>query len=90
VLFSRWGKLQKVENRQRFDSLYQNVEVHKGPIAFAFSLYFCLRRLAFAFVIAQVHRTIVYQIFLLDLVSTLMLAYFIAIQPMADRLNNAI
>ena len=62
----------------------------KGPIAFSFTLYFCVRRLAFAFVIGQVHWTIVYQTFVLDLVSTLMLCYFVSMQPMVDRINNAI
>mmetsp|Transcript_10546 Transcript_10546/g.14228 ORF Transcript_10546/g.14228 Transcript_10546/m.14228 type:complete len:194 (+) Transcript_10546:787-1368(+) len=90
ILFNRWGTIHKAEVRERFDSLYQNVEVYKGPIAFAFSLYFCLRRLAFAYVIGQVHTTIVYQIFLMDIVSTLMLCYFITIQPMVDHINNAI
>ena len=60
------------------------MEVLKGPIAFAFTLYFCARRLAFAFVIGQVHWSIVYQIFVLDLVSTLMLCYFVTTRPMVD------
>ena len=76
--------------RERFDSLYQNVDVDKGPIAFAFSVYFCLRRLAFAFVVGQVRRTIVFQIYLVDIASTLMLSYFIVILPMNGRINNMI
>ena len=76
--------------RERFDSLFQNVDVYKGPIAFAFSVYFCLRRLAIAFVIGQVRRTIVFQIYLLDIASTLMLSYFIVILPMNGRINNMI
>ena len=79
-----------MEVKERFDSLYQNVELLKGPIAFSFTLFFCARRLAFALVIGQVHWTIVYQIFVLDLVSTLMLCYFVAIMPMMDGINNAI
>ena len=70
--------------------MYQNVDVYKGPSAFAFSLYFCTRRLVYAFVICQVQITIVYQIFLLDFCSLMMLIYFISLLPMEDKLNNAI
>ena len=73
LLFHRKEKLFTQEIRDRFDSLYQNVDVYKGPIAISFSLYFCIRRLAFACVIGQVHWTIVYQILVLDVVSTLLL-----------------
>ena len=90
ILFTRWTTIHKSEVRERYDSLYQNVDVFKGPIAFSFSFYFCLRRLAFAFVIGQVYRTIVFQIYLADLTSTLMLMYFICFLPMEDRINNAI
>ena len=60
VLHRKQETLSKAETKARFDSLYQNVEVLKGPIAFAFTLYFCARRLAFAYVIGQVHWSIVY------------------------------
>ena len=60
TLFTRWKTIHKREVRERYDSLYQSVDVYKGPIAFSFSFYFCLRRLAFAFVIGQVYRTIVF------------------------------
>ena len=36
------------------------------------------------------HWTIVYQIFVFDLVSTLLLCYFLTVRPMKDRINNAI
>ena len=90
LLFRNWRTIWKPDMRARYDSLYQNVEVYKGPGAFAFTLYFCMRRLIFAFVITRVLDTIVYQILLLDLGSTLMLAYFVSALPMADKLNNAI
>ena len=90
LLFHRKEKLFTQEIRDRFDSLYQNVDVYKGPIAISFSLYFCIRRLAFACVIGQVHWTIVYQILVLDIVSTLLLCYFVAARPMVDGINNVI
>ena len=46
--------------RMSFDSLYQNIDVLKGPIAFSFTLFFCLRRLMFAYTIEMVQQTIVY------------------------------
>ena len=51
LLFSKWRILWREDVRSKFDSLYQNVDVYKGPIAFAFTLYFCARRLVFALVI---------------------------------------
>ena len=89
-LFKSWDSIWKANHRARYDSLYQNIDVYKGPVAFAFSLFFCMRRLVFAFVITRVLDTIVYQIMLLDIGSTLMLAYFVCVLPMEDKLNNMI
>ena len=89
-LHSNQSRLDQQEVRDRFDSLYQNVDVNKGPAAFSFTLYFCLRRLLFAYVIGNILQTIVLQILLFDLVSTCMLCYFMTARPMMDKVNNLI
>ena len=49
-----------------------------------------MRRLIFAFNIENVQETIVYQVFIADTLSTLLLAYYITIRPMVDGINNFI
>ena len=44
-------RLQRIETKQSFDSLYANIEIDKGPQALAFILAFLVRRLLLAFVI---------------------------------------
>jgi len=89
-LFVNMKDLRSTVMREKYDSLYQNIEVLKGPIAFSFSLVFCYRRLIFAYVIAMVSQTIVFQVFIIDFLSMLLLSYYICIRPMTDVLNNFI
>lgn len=78
------------ELRQKYGALYQNVDVYKGPIAVSYSFYFCLRRLLFAYIVTQVFHTIVFQVFLLDFLTTSLLVYYLQVRPMVDRVNNFI
>jgi len=66
------------------------VEIYKGPIAYSFTLYFCVRRLLFAYTVANEHNTIVYQVFILDFLSTFMLGFYTTVRPMEDGVNNFI
>ena len=90
ILYQNQDNLWTQDMRERYGSLYTSVEIYKGPIAFSFTLYFCLRRLLFAYTIATEQDTIVYQVFILDYMSTMVLAYFITVQPMEDSINNFI
>ena len=49
-----------------------------------------MRRLLFALVIGNVMRTIVYQVLLVDYLSLMLLAYYLSILPMNDKINNFI
>ena len=53
-------------------------------------LLFCLRRLFFAYAVCMVSSTIVFQVAIIDFLSTFLLGYFISVQPMVDSLNNFI
>lgn len=83
-------RLELEATRQAFDSLYLNIDVGKGPQALAFSLVFLLRRLLFAFVIGKLVSNIVPQILAVDALSMVLLAYYVNVRPMVDRLNNFI
>ena len=52
--------------------------------------FFLARRLLFAFVIVFCGSSLVLQVFLGDVLSTLMLAFFISVRPMNDNFNNCI
>ena len=66
-----------------------NIEIYKYE-AMAFNLVFLLRRLAFAFIISHVDTNVVYQVFIIDAMSTAILAYYITVMPMNNRVNNMI
>ena len=89
-LFFNMKDLGTAVMRERYDSLYQNIEVLKGPIALSFSLVFCYRRLIFAYVISLVSQTIVFQVFIIDFLSMFLLCYYICIKPMTDGISNFI
>lgn len=74
--------------KQKYDSLYQNVNYHDLR-ALAYTSFFLGRRLFFAFVIC-VGPHLVLQIALIDLASTVLLNYFTSILPMVDKVNNFI
>lgn len=89
-LLNRREELYKQVNRQRYGSLYQNVDVYKGPVAISYSFYFCLRRLIFALIVTHSFRTIVMQVFWIDFLTTALLVYYIQVLPMEDKINNFI
>ena len=76
------------EFRARFDALFQNVEVSKGPRALSFTFFFLARRFFFAFTIVCVRITLPLQVLAVDFLSTCLLAYFLSVRPMRDRTNN--
>ena len=59
-MFRNMNELTTPNYRLSYDSLYQNVDTLKGPIALSFTLLFCLRRLAFAYSVSYVQQTIVF------------------------------
>ena len=73
----------------KYDSLYQNLDYYKAR-ALPHTFYFLGRRLAFAAVIAFCSSSIVLQVALADILSTLLLAFFICVAPMYDMANNGI
>lgn len=49
-----------------------------------------MRRLFFAYTIAQVFHTIVFQVYVVDYLSLAFLIYFVTVRPMKDSTNNFI
>ena len=74
---------------QRYGSLYQNIDRHNYE-ALVFTTIFLARRCAFAFVIVNVVSTVTFQVLCLDLLSTMVLSYYLLVFPMQDCLNNFI
>ena len=68
--------LEKEEMVDKYGSLYQNVKTEKTHFL-RFTLYFCLRRLAFAFVISFLQESVVLQILVADFSVLGMLAFYI-------------
>ena len=64
-LYKNFDNLSSKRFRQSYDSLYLNVEIDKGPIAIAYSIFFLMRRLLFAITIGLVMQGITIQIFTL-------------------------
>ena len=75
--------------KARYDSLYQKLDYYKRNSLVNTSL-FLWRRLIFAFVIVFLSFCVVLQIFLIDVLSTLLLCFYLSVHPMWDGLNNAI
>lgn len=71
----------------KYDSLYLNIDYYKTRALYNTSFFF-LRRILFAALIVFCTSSIVLQIFLADILSTLMLIYFITTAPMNDPLSN--
>ena len=69
--------------------MYLNVD-YFNEHALAFTPLFLMRRLLFAAVIAYLDVNIVLQVLLADILSTLLLVFYITIKPMYDKINNAI
>jgi len=58
--------------------------------ALPYTSFFLARRFIFAFVIVFCGSSLVLQVFLADLLSTLLLVFFISVGPMNDKFNNFI
>ena len=89
--FLYWKKdvLREPTFKAKYDSLYQNLEYYKKS-ALANTSFFLLRRLLFAALIVFCGSSLVLQVFLADILSTLLLIYFIVSQPMVDTWSNVI
>ena len=75
--------LREPTTKAKYDSLYQNLEYYKKK-ALSNTSYFLLRRLLFAAVIVFCGFSLVLQVILADILSTLLLIYYITVKPMAD------
>lgn len=75
--------------KAKYDSLYQNLDYYKVK-ALPNTFWFLSRRLAFSAVIVFCTKSIVLQVMLADVLSTLLLVYFLCVGPMYDRVNNCI
>ena len=80
------GKKQYID---KYGSLYQNVN-HEKSYSLRFTLYFCIRRLIFAFAIIVLRFSIVFQILATDLAVMGMLTFYVSELPMVDGPNNFI
>ena len=76
-------KLSEPAFKSKYDSIYQNVDYYKDE-ALSHTSFFLTRRLLFAFVIVFCGKSLVLQVFLADILSTLILIYFITVKPMIN------
>lgn len=82
-------KLGDKEFREKYSSLYTNVR-YENSTSLRFTLYFCLRRLAFAFAIIAVKDSLVLQILISDFAVLSMLCFYVGTKPMDGGMNNFI
>ena len=75
--------------KQRYDSLYMNVDT-QSRTALAFTFLYLTRRMLFAAVIAFCGSSIVLQVLLADILSTILLGFYWRVRPMVGFLNNAL
>ena len=68
-------KVHTPEFKVKYDSLYQNINIYHKK-ALLFTTYFLVRRFFFAWVIIFLGPHLVIQVLSLDVISTLLLAYF--------------
>ena len=73
--------------KTRYDAMYQNVDYFKKKAVINTTM-FAIRRLLFAFVIVFCYQSIVLQVFLCDILSTILLGFYSSVQPMTDNFNN--
>lgn len=88
-LRKKYTRMPSAQFKMKFDSLYQNLDYFKKR-ALPHTSWFLMRRLLFAAVIVFCQFSIVLQVFLADILSTLLLIFFITVKPMYDRTNNVI
>ena len=82
-------KLPDPKFKVKYDSIYQNVDYHKER-ALPSTTLFLGRRIIFAFVIIFCGVSIVLQVFLADILCTLLLAYYFTVMPLISGLANAV
>ena len=75
--------------KQKYGSLYMNVDYHNRKALF-FTFLYLTRRMLFAIVIVFCGFSIVLQVFLADTLSTILLAFYLRVRPMVGFSNNAI
>ena len=73
--------------RNRFGSLYLNVNT-EDTNATRFTFFFLLRRILFVGVIMLCSFSIVLQVMIADVMSTLLLAFYLSVLPMRGVMNN--
>ena len=88
-LHKNFKKLSDNNFKLKYDSLYQNLDYHKIK-ALPNIFWFLTRRMAFAALIVFCTRSIVLQVLIADVLSTLLLVFFIQVTPMYDLMNNGI
>lgn len=75
--------------RRRYGSLYFNVDTVKRS-AIYFTFLFLVRRMLFAAVISNAGASLVLQILICDLLSTVLLGFYWSVRPMESTLGNVI
>ena len=89
LLLKYFDRLREPDFKARFDSIYQNLDYYKQKALPSTSL-FLLRRLIFAFLIVNCGKSIVLQVLMSDVLSSLLLAFYFSVWPMVGIINNAI
>lgn len=89
LLTKKEAELPTPSFKAKFDSLYSNMDLYKKQ-AYGNTSLFLLRRLLFAFVIVICSPSIVLQVAAADILSTLLLVFYVTVEPMNDGLNNFI
>ena len=80
------NSLRTPTTKAKYDSIYANIDYYKPKALYNTSL-FLARRLSLAFLIVYIDSVAV-QILVSDCCSTLLLAYYLRVMPMADKLSN--
>ena len=85
-LLKKFDNLREPSFKQQYDSLYINVEYYDKR-AILFTCFYLVRRMLIAIVICYCRSSIVLQVFLCDILSTLLLSFYIKVKPIAGLLN---
>ena len=88
-LLKNRDKLETPAIRLKYGSLYQNVDPSR-PVALRFTMYFCVRRLAFALLICILSDNLNGQVMIADFAILAMLIFYTANMPMKDLMNNLV
>ena len=82
-------RLPNPQFRAKYDSLYQKID-HYDRRALKNTSLFAGRRLLFAFIIVFCKGSIVLQVFLADILSTILLCFYLSVFPMDGVMNNGV